>query len=256
MPSSTTISRQSAPFTDALGSGGQPRIIPGDTLQETAVFAAFDRVYIDVPSPHDAIAEYATLLGVVADGSRLSLANLDICLRGDTETAAIAGLNLLDTALPPATEQVVSTGEMPIQLAASNYRSPDYRSTDSTTGIYAVDHIVLQTRDADACIALFRDQLGLRLALDQAVPEWGGRMLFFRHGKMTLEVIQNLKEPPPRDFFWGITYLCHNIDETIELLDVRGVAHSPIREGRKPGTRVATIKSHALGLPTLIIGPA
>jgi len=111
----------------------------------------------------------------------------------------------------------------------------------------------LQSGDAEACIALFGDDLGLRLALDQEVPEWGGRMLFFRHGKMTLEIIQNLKEPPARDFFWGITYLCHDLEQTISALDQRGILHSPIREGRKPGTRVCTVKSHCLELPTLLI---
>ena len=56
--------------------------------------------------------------------------------------------------------------------------------------------------------------------------------------------------------FWGITYLCRDIEATIFALDQRGVAHSDIRPGRKPGTHVATIRSHCLELPTLVIGPA
>ena len=120
---------------------------------------------------------------------------------------------------------------------------------------WSVDHVVLRTSDAEACIDLFEGELGIRLALDKTVPEWGGRMLFFRHGKMTLEVIQHLQRPPEQDFFWGITYLCKDIDATVAQLDRRGVAHSPVREGRKPGTRVTTVKSHCLGLPTLLIGP-
>ena len=116
---------------------------------------------------------------------------------------------------------------------------------------------MIQTNDADDCIRLFGEQgLGLRLALDQQVPEWGGRMVFFRMGKMTLELIQNLKKPPAQDFFWGITYLCTDIDSTVARLDEAGVSRSAVRDGRKPGTRVATIKSHCLGLPTLLIGPA
>jgi hypothetical protein len=39
------------------------------------------------------------------------------------------------------------------------------------------------------------------------------------------------------------------------ILAQRGVTLSGIREGRKPGTRVATVKSHCLGIPTLLIEP-
>ena len=127
----------------------------------------------------------------------------------------------------------------------------------TATGICAVDHIVLMTRDSDACIRLFGENgFGMRLALDQLVPEWGGRMLFFRCGKMTLEVIHNLDDPPRQDFFWGITYLCEDLDASLSGFDKVGVAHSPVREGRKPGTRVASMKSHNLGIPTLLIEPA
>ena len=80
-------------------------------------------------------------------------------------------------------------------------------------------------------------------------------MLFFRAGKLTLEVIERSEEPPAEDFFWGITYLVEDLGKTLEALDSRGVAHSGDRLGRKPGTRVATVKSHTLGIPTLLIGP-
>ena len=122
-------------------------------------------------------------------------------------------------------------------------------------GIQSVDHVVLRTTDADDCIRLFGKDLGMRLALDQSVPEWGGRMLFFRCGKLTLEVIQS-DDPPDRDAFWGISYHCQDLSRTLEGLDAAGVAHSGERLGRKPGTRVATVKSHTLGIPTLLIGPS
>jgi catechol 2,3-dioxygenase-like lactoylglutathione lyase family enzyme len=119
-----------------------------------------------------------------------------------------------------------------------------------------VDHVVLQTRDAEDCIALYRDRLGIRLALDQEVPEWGGRMLFFRVGKMTLEVIANPDTGPAPPRFWGVAFQCADIDAEHARLASGGVELSEIRDGRKPGTRVATVKSHCLGLPTLLIEPA
>ncbi len=39
-------------------------------------------------------------------------------------------------------------------------------------------------------------------------------------------------------------------------LRAAGVSLSELRKGRKPGTRVATVKSHCLGLPTLLLEPA
>ena len=222
------------------------------------MFAAFDRITIDVPNLETARKTYRALLGDISEEGEVSLGNVGILLREreGIERARIADLALLDERMNPGQVEPLDSAPLNVPLSRSRSRDGIYREEPTATGIYAVDHIVLQSRNADACIALFRDQLGLRLALDQTVPEFGGRMLFFRMGKMTLEVIQHLEKPPEKDFFWGITYLCQDLDATVAALDERGVEHSPIREGRKPGTRVATVKSHCLGLPTLLIGPA
>lgn len=221
------------------------------------MFTAFDRITIEVPELEQARASYHQLLGDLSTDGDLLLGNVGIALRQapGLEKAHIARLGLLDPDLAQGASMPIEGGPLAIPLERSHTRDGIYREQPTPTGIYAVDHVVLQTRDADACITLFRDQLGLRLALDQTVPEFGGRMLFFRHGKMTLEVIQHLERPPEQDYFWGITYLCSDIDVTVEELDRRGVFHSPIRPGRKPGTRVTTVKSHCLDLPTLLIGP-
>ena len=110
--------------------------------------------------------------------------------------------------------------------------------------------------DAEACIDLFRDQLGIRLALDKNVEAWGGRMLFFRGGKMTLEVIESSTDGQEENVFWGVAYQCPSLAERVKVLQDAGVQVSALRDGRKPGTRVATLKSHDLGIPTLLIQPA
>lgn len=120
----------------------------------------------------------------------------------------------------------------------------------------SVDHIVLRTDDAQACIELFSGELGIRLALDRAAPAWGGRMLFFRAGKLTLEVIESEGDAKSGNSFWGLAYQCQDLAGTIHTLGERGVAVSAVREGRKPGTLVATLKSHHLEIPTLLIQPA
>ena len=40
--------------------------------------------------------------------------------------------------------------------------------------IAGVDHVVVKTQSADAAKTFYGDQLGIRLALEQDVPEWGG----------------------------------------------------------------------------------
>lgn len=222
------------------------------------MFSAFDSLTIEVPDLARARSEYAALFGQMPVEDRLHLGNITLSLRQSARAASaqLTTLALLDPSLPEGTSERLSGNCRGLRLMRAHLRQPGHTETPTPTGICAVDHIVLQTRDADDCIRLFGDDLGLRLALDQTVPEFGGRMLFFRHGKLTLEVIQSLQKPPEQDTFWGITYQCRDIEATVSALDQRGVKHSGIRPGRKPCTRVATIRSHCLKLPTLVIGPA
>jgi catechol 2,3-dioxygenase-like lactoylglutathione lyase family enzyme len=222
------------------------------------VVNGFDRITLAVPELVQAEAEYQQLTGdysELGDARALKLSNVGIALQenvGADETL-IAGLTLVD---PDRKAAALDSGARNIPIFSVPERKCSGGDIVTSTGISAVDHLVLMTRDADDCIRLFSKELGMRLALDQLVPEWGGRMLFFRSGKMTLEVIHNLEEPPEHDRFWGITYLCPDLDFTLAQLDQRAVEHSEIRAGRKPGTRVATVKSHNLGIPTLLIEPA
>lgn len=235
------------------------------------MITGFKRILIDVPDLRAAAAEYAVLLGAFditgsgdgpdsagQDSARLGLRNVTIELVQSTRSgASIKGLVLADDSRADEEPRALTGDTRGLFLAASRPRQAAFDDTLTDTGISAVDHVVLMSGDADDCIRLFGEGgLGMRLALDQSVPEWGGRMLFFRSGKLTLEVIQKLEEPPAQDFFWGITYFSPELEKSLERLDTAGVDHSPIREGRKPGTRVATIKSHNLGIPTLLIEPA
>lgn len=115
----------------------------------------------------------------------------------------------------------------------------------------AVDHAVIKTPNADLCKTVFQTHLGIRLALDQNKPEWGGRMLFFRAGKMTLEIIEHTDFA--RHEFWGLALSCNNLESHIERIQRAGIDTSEIRDGRKPGTVVATIKDRVLGIPILLI---
>ncbi len=225
------------------------------------MITGFARIQIEVPDLATTSQEYAQLLGHFEPGPehvRLPLQNVSIDLLECPGIVAprIRGLVLLDSEQDSDELAQLSGDLRKLELHSTGSRTLAPADTLTATGISAVDHIVLMSADADDCIRLFgEDGLGMRLALDQLVPEWGGRMLFFRCGKLTLEVIQRLEDPPEQDAFWGITYFCPDLEATLAQLDIAGVDHSSVREGRKPGTRVATIKSHTLGIPTLLIEP-
>ncbi len=221
------------------------------------MITGFDRITLKVPSTSEACAEYSQFTGEfsnMGEAMLLSLSNIGIVLEQDP-SAAQARIGGLTVVAEERSAAAIDSGARDIPIYSIPQRKCSGNSELTATGIAAVDHLVLMTRDADDCIRLFGEELGMRLALDQLVPEWGGRMLFFRCGKMTLEVIHNLEDPPVQDQFWGITYLCPDLDFTLTQLDQRSVEHSEIREGRKPGTRVATVKSDTLGLPTMLIEP-
>ena len=175
------------------------------------MITGFDRILIDVPDLQAASADYSVLLGEfqAAPGiCLLPLANVAIELREAPiiENARIAGLSLVDDDLPDAAQGTpLPPPNRDLYLLRANEPCARLRGPATQLGISAVDHVVLQTASADGCIELFREGgLGMRLALDQDVPQWGGRMLFSRTGKLTLEVIHNREQPPESDFFANV----------------------------------------------------
>lgn len=118
--------------------------------------------------------------------------------------------------------------------------------------IAGVDHVVVNTRSAEAAKTFYGEQLGIRLALEQDVPEWGGTQLFFRASSMSIEVIASEKATE-QDELWGLALKTRDLEATHTRLKKSQVEVSDIRDGRKPGTRVCTAKSHTLGVPTLLI---
>lgn len=228
----------------------------------------FDRIVIAVPDVVAAASEYQQLLGVeplihrerTADPlvAWLCLANTIIELvPGAVEQARIRGVVFSEPAAGVMAEPVTNALGLDLGLCNGS-ATEDYRQRRGAgqAELWQVDHLVLHTVDAVRCIQLFSEQLGIRLALDKTVPEWGGRMLFFRAGKLTLEVIESTRSKIEADTFWGIAYQCQDIEQASRQLAGRGGELSAIRDGRKPGTRVATFKSHCLGIPSLLIEPA
>jgi catechol 2,3-dioxygenase-like lactoylglutathione lyase family enzyme len=120
----------------------------------------------------------------------------------------------------------------------------------------AIDHIVVHTIDPDAAIATWRDQMGMRLALDREFPARHLRLLFFRSGGITLEYASPLPAAADRtgeDRIHGVSYRVTDLAARRERLLAAGVDVSELRPGMRPDTTVATVRSGTAGVPTLLL---
>jgi catechol 2,3-dioxygenase-like lactoylglutathione lyase family enzyme len=128
-----------------------------------------------------------------------------------------------------------------------------------TQGVVAgVDHVVIMTGNPEAACVLYRDQLGLRLALDRTFADRGVRLLFFRVGGITVECAARLDATPraeARDRLWGISYRVTDLPAAHDRLVDAAFDVSEIRQGQRPGTIVCTIRRETHGVATLFIGP-
>jgi catechol 2,3-dioxygenase-like lactoylglutathione lyase family enzyme len=120
----------------------------------------------------------------------------------------------------------------------------------------AIDHIVVHSPDLDRARALWRDRLGLRLALDREFPARGLRMLFFRSGGVTLEFVGTLMRPADpggADRLYGIAYHVLDLEACRARLLRARLDVGAIRQGHKPGSSVATVRSGTADVPTLLL---
>jgi catechol 2,3-dioxygenase-like lactoylglutathione lyase family enzyme len=125
----------------------------------------------------------------------------------------------------------------------------------TVASITAMDHVVIATADPERAAALYGARLGLDMALDRSHPDWG-RLMFFRCGDLIVEVVHRPKDTSvdkAYDRLWGLSWRVADIDATRARLAAAGVDVSDARTGRKPGTRVLTVRNGTCGIPTLLV---
>lgn len=137
---------------------------------------------------------------------------------------------------------------------------------DRVTGL---DHVVINSCDANATGFLLAGQLGLDLRMDMSRPEWGARLLFFRCGNLIVEVVQQLEiestdsatlaEAVPQnvgsDRLFGLSWRVAHTEQAHQCLVDAGFDVSSVRKGRKPGTQVFTVRDRTAGVATLLLQP-
>lgn len=125
--------------------------------------------------------------------------------------------------------------------------------------VTALDHLVINTPNPERAVANYGARLGLRFALDRTAEQWKTRFLFFRLGGLTLEVIHRLGEAQDAtgpDSIWGLTWETDDLEAAHARLTALGHDLSDIRTGRKPGTKVFTVRDRTQDVPTLFIAHA
>ena len=173
---------------------------------------------------------------VGADARLLSRRGLDVEPYRDVARVKAAGLDF-----------VLTPGRVGAQ--------PSPALADEAAAVPALDHIVVATSNPDRALGVYGAKLGLDLRLDRANPQWGARQLFFRLGDAVFEVGASLKRPlsDDPDRFGGLAWRVADPDAAHARLAAAGFDVSEVRTGRKPGTKVFTVRDAPGGAPTLMI---
>jgi catechol 2,3-dioxygenase-like lactoylglutathione lyase family enzyme len=120
--------------------------------------------------------------------------------------------------------------------------------------VTGLDHIVVSTEDPERAAALYGARLGLDMALDRTHHDWG-QLMFFRCGDLIVEVVRRpvAGGDATHDKLWGLSWRVADIDAARARLMAGGVEVSEVRHGRKPGTRVMSVRSGTFGVQTLFL---
>jgi catechol 2,3-dioxygenase-like lactoylglutathione lyase family enzyme len=248
-----------------------------------AVIQSLDTVELAASSPGEAMQDLATLFGLEGDGeASFRLANVRLTVAGALPSgeAGLAGLTFAVDDLAKSqdllgrrglrmhcvekynggTDRVFlatdSTHGVPLSLMESKQSKASEPEAAHGSAVSGLDHIVIRTPNPERAVALYAGRLGLSLRLDRSEPSWGARLMFFRCGDLIVEVAHDLKagigDGP--DKLWGLSWRVPDAAQAHARLKAAGAEVSDLRTGRRPGTRVFTVRSHAAGVPTIMIG--
>jgi catechol 2,3-dioxygenase-like lactoylglutathione lyase family enzyme len=262
------------------------------TESVTHVIHALDCITLGVTSPDGAAQSYSELLGRALGAERapacMQLANvrLEFVAKASSADEGLAGVAFAVDDLAKARHLLErramrvhlaggdggtgagrlhlatdSTHGVPVSLVERQSEAarsgPALVAADADAAVSGLDHVVIRTPNPERAVALYAGRLGLSLRLDRSEPSWGARLLFFRCGDLVIEVAHDLKagvgDAP--DKLWGLSWRVPDIARAHARVKAAGIDVSDMRTGRRPGTRLFTVRSHTAGVPTIMIGP-
>ena len=137
-----------------------------------------------------------------------------------------------------------------LELAAERPRSVAMTSS----AVLGLDHVVISTEDPERAAALYGARLGLDMALDRTHQEWG-QLMFFRCGDLIVEIVRRpvAGGDHTHDKLWGLSWRVADIEAVRARLLAAGLEATEVRIGRKPGTRVMSLRSGTCGVQTLLL---
>jgi catechol 2,3-dioxygenase-like lactoylglutathione lyase family enzyme len=149
-----------------------------------------------------------------------------------------------------ATEMTRGVRMFFLELASERPASP----VTAPAPVIALDHVVISTEDPERAAALYGARLGLDMALDRSHKDWG-QLMFFHCGDLIVEIVHRpvAGADATHDKLWGLSWRVADADATRARLIAAGIAVSEVRAGRKPGTRVMSVRSGTCGIHTLLI---
>lgn len=171
-------------------------------------------------------------------------------LDADTRLLERRGLAVSERTQRATMFDPASTGGL--QLALMGFPPLPSQAKGPLTGL---DHVVVGTSNPDRALAIYGAKLGLDLRLDRENAQWGARQMFFRAGDDLVEIGASLKSPPSDapDRFGGLAWQVTDPDAEHARLAAAGFDVSELRKGRKPGTKVFTVRNAPAGTPTILI---
>jgi catechol 2,3-dioxygenase-like lactoylglutathione lyase family enzyme len=231
------------------------------------MIAAIDRFVLGASAQ-----AYETLLGRHSDGERLQTANVGLAFA--TGSPPLARMVFATPSLEKARRllerrAVATSGGDVVELAADSTHGvpialveratpppPSPTRGDEAAAVSGLDHVVIRSPNPERAVAFYGGRLGLDLRLDRGNPAWGSRLLFFRCGDLVVEIAHDLARgvSDGPDALWGLSWRVPDIGKAHARLRSAGVDVSEMRDGRRPGSQVFTVRSHSAGIPTLMIG--
>jgi catechol 2,3-dioxygenase-like lactoylglutathione lyase family enzyme len=172
-----------------------------------------------------------------------------LCERRGLATTPLAGAALNGVGLDSE-----ATG-LPMALVEASARPNSLPTGEAEASLSGLDHVVVLSPHPDRALALYGAKLGLDLRLDRTNTAWGARQIFFRCGGCVVEIGHSLKDgiSDAPDRFGGLAWRTRDPEAARERLAQAGFNVSEVRKGRKPGTKVFTVRDRTFGVPTLVL---